>query len=92
MQTGLKVTVEGKLFTPKAAPDIELIAHRVILSIVNGAAGFGVGFVVSEPKTSGLVVGRPMTTRGAAIQAAEERMSRPGAADHVRQKISALSS
>lgn len=87
LRNGSKVTVSGKLFKPAGAPDIELLAHRVILSIVDGAAGLGTGFVVSEPVTGGLIVSRALTSQTLAISAAEEIMARPGAADHVRHKI-----
>lgn len=85
-----KVTVVGKLFKPAAAQDIELIAHRMIISIVDGVAGFGTGFVVSEPKSGGLIVSRALTTQGAAIREAEDRMARPGAADHIRHKMTIM--
>lgn len=84
LRDGSTVTVSGKLFT---AEGIELIAHRVIMGLEDGAAIFGMGFVVSEPLTGGLVISKSFTSQTLAISAAQERMARPGAADHIRHKI-----
>lgn len=84
LSNGTVVAVSGKVFT---AAGIELIAHRMLLALTDEGPVFGTGFVVSEPLTGGLVVGRALTSQTLAISAAEERMARPGAADHVRHKM-----